>query len=433
MTVDYLFEREGTTHLALEFRSASKILNEHSAKLIFEYRPGQEAQSNSLIPAREPHHLHFGHLKTRLRPVPEQLPPHSYEYLVVYVRMLDRLVKRVEGRGFKLRTPVRDHFGVRFGVATDPNGVNVRLIQLNDAQMNEPAAIKNQEPNYSQWFGRIGYYTLPTAQGESTVRYYERLFSSTIDMSLFGGATGKAGGEGKNGHPKGNGDQSAAAKPSSAGQWDVDMDVLRPAAAGGVGGKAKKQVPDLEVATKQIALFYKDTIEFSEENVMMPTKSIDVVLSTLAETTTGGSVESVADDTGATPKQAGRTQKKSQIHAKSDTNATSDPDLAPPKSKPATPQTLTTPSGRSYPLTTPAPRAFRLLRLKTPSSIQFSQTPPTAPPKRSKRVGRVGRPRVRAVTREGWVSRAAEPGGTAMDKISREDAKELKRAASVEW
>ena len=56
--------------------------------------------------------------------------------------------------------------------------------------------------------------------------------------------------------------------------------------------------------------------------------------------------------------------------------------------------------------------------------MSISQTPPTAPPKRSnkgRRVGRVVRPRTRAATREG-VSRAAEPGGGGM-----------KRVMSAEW
>ncbi|KAJ3268697.1 hypothetical protein HK104_005295, partial [Borealophlyctis nickersoniae] len=247
------------TVLAFEYRSASKVLNEAGVRIVFEARMGLDpARRASLAPLPRRRESIFvaredideggdesdTHRRRRRRPRPvmEEYPGHNHEHLVVYVRILDRMVKRLGGKGFTLRFPITDLFGVRIAVVTDPNGIELRLIQLTEQMLMEPPSIKNQ------WFARIAYYTLPTTQGDHTVRKYESMFSlapptpfkKPIMMNASSPSpspsTGKKTGIGA--HPRNSVGKQTAMFDEEA--KDVDLSVLRPGEPG-VGVRVEKR------------------------------------------------------------------------------------------------------------------------------------------------------------------------------------------------
>ncbi|ORY47260.1 hypothetical protein BCR33DRAFT_678118 [Rhizoclosmatium globosum] len=96
----------------------------------------------------------------------------NQEYLVIYVHLLPRLVKRLAQKGFVCSLPITPFQGAQIAILQDPNGIEVRLIELTEAQSEDPNVLVKR-----QWFARVGYYTIPSVKLDHTSRYYERMFS----------------------------------------------------------------------------------------------------------------------------------------------------------------------------------------------------------------------------------------------------------------
>ncbi|KAI8823534.1 uncharacterized protein EV422DRAFT_565475 [Fimicolochytrium jonesii] len=107
------------------------------------------------------------------------LKSHNYEYLVIYVHFLHRLAKRLKSKGFKIVVEPMAISEVKMCIALDPNGMEVRLMELSDSQLNVPTTRK-------QWFARLAYYTLPTPQADFAVRWYEMLLATQRTRTAHG-------------------------------------------------------------------------------------------------------------------------------------------------------------------------------------------------------------------------------------------------------
>lgn len=92
---------------------------------------------------------------------------HNYEYLVIYVHMLSRLHKKLVAKGFETIISPIDISETKLCIVKDPNGLEVRLHELNDAQC---AAKKT-------WICRVAYYTIPIHDSADSSQRYEKLFT----------------------------------------------------------------------------------------------------------------------------------------------------------------------------------------------------------------------------------------------------------------
>ncbi|KAJ3044566.1 hypothetical protein HK097_001427 [Rhizophlyctis rosea] len=141
----------------------------------------------------------------------EQRKPIGQEYLVVYVHLVGRLVKRLMAKGgtlhvthikldktltqlcpseFEVALAPIDVAEVKVAIVRDPNGLDVRLMELTDSQLNETSNRK---------------------QIEDTIRFYELIFShhrgktpggkkvTTLDMATPGSRGREFGGVGISG------------------------------------------------------------------------------------------------------------------------------------------------------------------------------------------------------------------------------------------
>ena len=142
----------------------SKASNDHNQK--DEYNARRTATIESTKVANQ--NLRLGHEKMQQTT--------SNEYLVIYIHFLPRIIKRLLSRGFEIVINQTELFEAKLAIFKDPSGIEVRLIELTEAQMEEGAAKK-------QWFARIGYYALPTSNTDATVRFYERMFSYMPGMN----------------------------------------------------------------------------------------------------------------------------------------------------------------------------------------------------------------------------------------------------------
>ncbi|KAI9097402.1 hypothetical protein DFS34DRAFT_124336 [Phlyctochytrium arcticum] len=109
--------------------------------------------------------------------------PHNYEYLVIYVHFLARLVKRLASKSFTILFPPQDIADVKMSIVRDPNGIEVRLMELTESQLNMPSNRRQQ------WYARLAYYALPTHSAEGSVRWYE----SVLGTHAKGGGRGVGG------------------------------------------------------------------------------------------------------------------------------------------------------------------------------------------------------------------------------------------------
>ncbi|KAJ3333632.1 hypothetical protein HDU76_005861 [Blyttiomyces sp. JEL0837] len=96
----------------------------------------------------------------------------SNEYLVIYVHFLARLMKRLAAKSCDVVVPPTDVADMKVSIVKDPNNVEVRLIELTEAQLED-----NLPGPKKQWFARLGYYTVPTNHSDHTIRFYERIFT----------------------------------------------------------------------------------------------------------------------------------------------------------------------------------------------------------------------------------------------------------------
>ncbi|TPX42566.1 hypothetical protein SeMB42_g05075 [Synchytrium endobioticum] len=91
------------------------------------------------------------------------------EYLVIYVQMLPRIVKRMQTKGFDCQIPVQDFAELKYCIMVDPAGIEVRLMELTDSQLNDFRGKK-------LWYGRLAYYTIPTLIHDA-IDFYESIFA----------------------------------------------------------------------------------------------------------------------------------------------------------------------------------------------------------------------------------------------------------------
>ncbi|KAJ3362526.1 hypothetical protein GGF32_005971 [Allomyces javanicus] len=92
------------------------------------------------------------------------------DYLVIYVHFLPRVVKRLLSKGFKPLLDIQGVMDIQYAIFLDPNGMEVRLMELPDLQLNEVT-------NKVQWFARLGYYLAHVGNGDDMRHYFESLFS----------------------------------------------------------------------------------------------------------------------------------------------------------------------------------------------------------------------------------------------------------------
>ncbi|KAJ3044648.1 hypothetical protein HDV00_001574 [Rhizophlyctis rosea] len=160
MSVDWRADQttnngEVTPIVAMSYRAASgdPTMN---VQLIFEL----SKQKQSAIISEDPDSAE----EPRKKPI-------SQEYLVIYVHLVGRLVKRLMAKDFEVVLPPIDVADVKVGIVRDPSGLDIRLMELTDSQLNETS-------NRKQWFARLGYYALPTSHVDDCIRFYEGAFSS---------------------------------------------------------------------------------------------------------------------------------------------------------------------------------------------------------------------------------------------------------------
>ena len=60
---------------------------------------------------------------------------HSYEYLVLYVHFIERITKRLNSKGFYVSS-IMDFDTTKMVICRDPNGIQVRLIEMNESYLN---------------------------------------------------------------------------------------------------------------------------------------------------------------------------------------------------------------------------------------------------------------------------------------------------------
>ncbi|EGF80343.1 hypothetical protein BATDEDRAFT_88835 [Batrachochytrium dendrobatidis JAM81] len=132
-------------------------------------RPVTQPKTDSFIPA------HHGATHPRM----ETKVQHNYEYLVIYVHFIHRLVKRFSAKGYDIVLPPTELDSMKLCILKDPNGIEVRLYDMPDSLLNE----RNSK---NPWFTRLGYYAIPTSYANDTALMYEALFQIRTPKSLVG-------------------------------------------------------------------------------------------------------------------------------------------------------------------------------------------------------------------------------------------------------
>lgn len=99
------------------------------------------------------------------------LPDHSHEYLVIYIHLMNRVIKRFTSKGFSIKMNPIDINETKMCILIDPNGIEVRLMELLDVHLGGKV----------NWFARLGYYTIPINHGKEVVSNYEKVFGGKKD------------------------------------------------------------------------------------------------------------------------------------------------------------------------------------------------------------------------------------------------------------
>ncbi|KAJ3326187.1 hypothetical protein HDV06_000063 [Boothiomyces sp. JEL0866] len=97
---------------------------------------------------------------------------HQYEYLVIYVHFLQRLVKRMASKNYEVEMDVTNFDGVKLAIMRDPNNIQIRFVEMPDSYLNDSSK--------KQWFARLGYYSLATSNADATALLYESLFHQRV-------------------------------------------------------------------------------------------------------------------------------------------------------------------------------------------------------------------------------------------------------------
>ncbi|KAI9016941.1 hypothetical protein BC832DRAFT_285 [Gaertneriomyces semiglobifer] len=194
---------EKTTVFAMSYRVSGKDNAALNVQLLFEYKHSLDARpvsgSEDMLTEkllREPL-KGSTHLTTTSR---------NYEYLVIYVHFVHRLAKRLDAKGFDIVLAPLDIAEVKMCIVRDPNHLEIRLMELTDSQLNLASTRK-------QWYAKLGYYAIPTSQGEAAVRWYETLLGAnraktahgqritTLDLANMSGRGKEGGGVGSKKKP----------------------------------------------------------------------------------------------------------------------------------------------------------------------------------------------------------------------------------------
>ena len=113
----------------------------------------------------------------------EEKDLHNFEYLVVYVHFIDRIVKRLGSKGilflkkskklgFRVKMTTKSLSDVKIAIVKDPNGLEIRLLELSPEQLNEANTVQKRP-----WFARLGYYTVPSTKSDECIDFYESIFN----------------------------------------------------------------------------------------------------------------------------------------------------------------------------------------------------------------------------------------------------------------
>ncbi|KAI8915360.1 hypothetical protein DFJ77DRAFT_462364 [Powellomyces hirtus] len=217
---EMLAEKEGKERvLCMSYRPIGKEVATHNVQLLLEQDSSAEALPDPLYAAGAGE---FRESQLSRDPAVGGRVPHNFEYLVVYVHFVQRLAKRLQGKGFDLVLEPQNIAEVKMCIMKDPNGVEIRLMELTDSQLNVPSTKK-------QWYARLGYYVLPTGSADVAVRWYETILATTrtrtaqgqriTTLDLAGGRTprtrGTDGMDSKVGTPSGDSSLSRK-KPGTA-------------------------------------------------------------------------------------------------------------------------------------------------------------------------------------------------------------------------
>ncbi|KAJ1339535.1 hypothetical protein BSLG_005859 [Batrachochytrium salamandrivorans] len=135
-------------------------------------RPVTQPKTDSFIPAH--HGAYTSRMETKVQ--------HNYEYLVIYVHFIHRLVKRFSAKGYDIVLPPTELDSMKLCILKDPNGIEVRLYDMPDSLLNE----RNSKT-------RLGYYAIPTSYANDTALMYEALFQIRTPKSLVGKEMGAVG------------------------------------------------------------------------------------------------------------------------------------------------------------------------------------------------------------------------------------------------
>ncbi|KAJ3171158.1 hypothetical protein HDU88_008194 [Geranomyces variabilis] len=154
--------------VSMSYRPTGKDVGTHNVQLVLEQDASVDPLGDYVPPAVDEE----GRESFSRDPAVGGRVPHNYEYLVIYVHFVHRLAKRLQGKGFEVVLEPIAIADVKMCIMKDPNGLEVRLMELTDSQLNVPSTKK-------QWYARLGYYVLPTGMAEATVRWYETILATT--------------------------------------------------------------------------------------------------------------------------------------------------------------------------------------------------------------------------------------------------------------
>ncbi|KAJ3184712.1 hypothetical protein HDU87_004116 [Geranomyces variabilis] len=154
--------------VSMSYRPTGKDVGTHNVQLVLEQDASVDPLGDYVSPAVDEE----GRERFSRDPAVGGRVPHNYEYLVIYVHFVHRLAKRLQGKGFEVLLEPIAIAEVKMCIMKDPNGLEVRLMELTDSQLNVPSTKK-------QWYARLGYYVLPTGMAETTVRWYETILATT--------------------------------------------------------------------------------------------------------------------------------------------------------------------------------------------------------------------------------------------------------------
>lgn len=79
-----------------------------------------------------------GRLLPQTPKIAEKRNARRYEYLVIYVHLISRLIKKIASKGFDVILDITTFDNnIKLAIIKDPNGIEVRLLEIPDSYMND--------------------------------------------------------------------------------------------------------------------------------------------------------------------------------------------------------------------------------------------------------------------------------------------------------